>query len=72
MANHTHTVEMEVGPFCCADNVRYLQLCSCGCERHKCDCTQCFSNFGSHYREWYMPKCDACGLRHPMDESCTK
>jgi hypothetical protein len=78
---HTHRVAREVGPLACADNVKYLQICACGCERYSCRCSQCAETWGSFRAwlkgkptvdSWYMPSCDACKLRHPIDESCPK
>jgi len=76
---HRHSAFREEGPRGCSDNVSYIQICSCGCERRICFCRQCASNFGnfagwkkgeSNKGDWVMPTCNACGLRHPLDQSC--
>ena len=70
MSNHIHRKSSERGPWgCTGGSVRYVQVCSCGAERHVCNCHQCREQ-NTDKGEWAMPKCDCCGKRHPLDQAC--
>lgn len=46
-----------------------IKTCVCGAERHVCWCRRCTEQELDE-GPWMMPKCDCCGLRHPLDQSC--
>lgn len=66
---HKHRKRSERGPFCCKGSVYWVHVCGCGAERSMCSCHQCREQ-GTSVGEWAMPRCDACGLRHPKDQPC--
>jgi hypothetical protein len=66
---HTHRKDAETGPWGCAGNVAFRQICRCGAERRVCHCHQC-ERQGTNISRWEMPACTYCQLRHPVDQSC--
>ena len=68
--NHVHEMISEDGPYgCTGGTVYFIEKCECGCRRRVCSCKQC-EDQGTDEGEWYMPVCDACNRRHPIDQSC--
>ena len=51
---HRHRVHHEGIDHGCADGVKRRQTCSCGAERTRCTCTQCYAQ-GTSTGKWLMP-----------------